>query len=76
VAKTDCRPTDYLCYDFFWREILYVLQTQFPRARYLPPVGHIRNQFKVKKWAIELMPIYRGFDLILLVVLLKLNEVI
>ena len=29
-----------------------------------------------QKWAIELMPIYRRFDLILLVVLLKLDEVI
>ena len=29
-----------------------------------------------QKWAIELIPIYRRFDLILLVLLLKLNEVI
>ena len=30
----------------------------------------------LQEWAINLMPIYRRFDLILLVVLLKLNEAI
>ena len=32
--------------------------------------------YSLEIWATELMPIYRRFDLILLVVLLKLNEVI
>ena len=76
-----CRKTDWLCYEFLGGK-QFCCWNQFPRASYLPSSGRIRNQFKSKlratpqKWAIELMPIYRRFDLILLVVLSKLNEVI
>ena len=27
VEETDCRPTDWLCYEFFWREILLLDST-------------------------------------------------
>ena len=39
-----------------------------------PVKSEIRHT--TQKWVIERMPIYRRFNLILLVVLLKLNEVI